>query len=91
MSFRDTEIRTLGIVGSGAMGRGIAQIAALGGLTVRLYDTNQPGHHGRARVSRRYPEQTRRKRQADRSQCRTTRWRAFMRPALSAIWPIAMW
>ena len=41
MSFRDTEIRTIGIVGSGAMGRGIAQIAALGGLTVRLYDTNQ--------------------------------------------------
>ena len=41
MSFRDTEIRTLGIVGSGAMGRGIAQIAALGGLNVRLYDTNQ--------------------------------------------------
>ena len=41
MSFRDTEIRTIGIVGSGAMGRGIAQIAALGGLNVRLYDTNQ--------------------------------------------------
>ncbi|MDB5786217.1 3-hydroxyacyl-CoA dehydrogenase [Caballeronia mineralivorans] len=41
MSFRDIEIRTLGIVGSGAMGRGIAQIAALGGLSVRLYDTNQ--------------------------------------------------
>src|SRR5471032_557022 len=41
MSFRDTEIRTLGLVGSGAMGRGIAQIAALGGLNVRLYDTNQ--------------------------------------------------
>src|ERR1700712_4252627 len=40
MSFRDTEIRTVGIVGSGAMGRGIAQIAALGGLTVRLYDAN---------------------------------------------------
>jgi len=41
MSFRDKEIRTLGLVGSGAMGRGIAQIAALGGLNVRLYDTNQ--------------------------------------------------
>src|ERR1700735_4059412 len=40
MSFRDSEIRTVGIVGSGAMGRGIAQIAALGGLAVRLYDTN---------------------------------------------------
>ncbi|MCS6764911.1 MAG: 3-hydroxyacyl-CoA dehydrogenase [Candidatus Protistobacter heckmanni] len=30
---------TVGIVGTGAMGRGIAQIAALGGLSVRLYDT----------------------------------------------------
>jgi 3-hydroxybutyryl-CoA dehydrogenase len=39
MSFRDSEIHTLGIVGSGAMGRGIAQIAALGGLTVRLFDS----------------------------------------------------
>lgn len=39
ISFRGAEIRTLGIVGSGAMGRGIAQIAALGGLTVRLFDT----------------------------------------------------
>src|ERR1700709_694559 len=41
MSFRDTEIRTLGVVGSGAMGRGIAQIAALGGLTVRLFDAHK--------------------------------------------------
>jgi 3-hydroxybutyryl-CoA dehydrogenase len=40
MSFRDSEIHTLGIVGSGAMGRGIAQIAALGGIAVRLFDTN---------------------------------------------------
>jgi 3-hydroxybutyryl-CoA dehydrogenase len=40
MSFRDSDIHTVGIVGSGAMGRGIAQIAALGGLTVRLFDTN---------------------------------------------------
>ncbi|SAL37826.1 3-hydroxyacyl-CoA dehydrogenase [Caballeronia terrestris] len=40
MSFRDFDVGTIGIVGSGAMGRGIAQIAALGGLTVRLFDTN---------------------------------------------------
>ncbi|TWG85422.1 3-hydroxybutyryl-CoA dehydrogenase [Cupriavidus gilardii J11] len=33
-------IDTLGIVGTGAMGRGIAQIAAQAGLTVRLFDTN---------------------------------------------------
>ncbi|WP_114813450.1 3-hydroxyacyl-CoA dehydrogenase [Paraburkholderia kururiensis] len=33
-------IETIGIVGTGAMGRGIAQIAALAGLTVRLFDTN---------------------------------------------------
>ncbi|SAL44503.1 3-hydroxyacyl-CoA dehydrogenase [Caballeronia telluris] len=40
MSFRDLQVETIGIVGSGAMGRGIAQIAAQGGLTVRLFDTN---------------------------------------------------
>ncbi|AJC19069.2 3-hydroxyacyl-CoA dehydrogenase [Pandoraea sputorum] len=33
-------IDVLGIVGAGAMGRGIAQIAAQAGLTVKLYDTN---------------------------------------------------
>lgn len=33
-------IDTLGIVGTGAMGRGIAQIAAQAGLTVRLFDAN---------------------------------------------------
>ncbi len=33
-------IDTLGIVGTGAMGRGIAQIAAQAGLTVNLYDAN---------------------------------------------------
>lgn len=33
-------ITTIGIVGAGAMGRGIAQIAAQARLTVRLYDTN---------------------------------------------------
>jgi 3-hydroxybutyryl-CoA dehydrogenase len=33
-------IETIGIVGTGAMGRGIAQIAALAGLNVRLFDTN---------------------------------------------------
>ena len=33
-------IETLGIVGTGAMGRGIAQIAAQAGLAVNLYDAN---------------------------------------------------
>ena len=33
-------ISILGIVGTGAMGRGIAQIAAQAGLTVNLYDAN---------------------------------------------------
>lgn len=32
------QIRTIGIVGTGTMGRGIAQIAALAGLTVHLHD-----------------------------------------------------
>lgn len=35
-----SEIQTIGIVGAGAMGRGIAQIAAQAGVLVRLYDTN---------------------------------------------------
>ncbi|WP_241021754.1 3-hydroxyacyl-CoA dehydrogenase [Burkholderia sp. Ac-20353] len=33
-------LETIGIVGAGAMGRGIAQIAALAGLAVNLFDTN---------------------------------------------------
>jgi 3-hydroxybutyryl-CoA dehydrogenase len=35
------DINTIGIVGAGAMGRGIAQIAAQAGLTVRLHDTSR--------------------------------------------------
>jgi 3-hydroxybutyryl-CoA dehydrogenase len=34
------DINTIGIVGAGAMGRGIAQIAAQAGLTVRLHDAS---------------------------------------------------
>ncbi|MFL6683420.1 3-hydroxyacyl-CoA dehydrogenase NAD-binding domain-containing protein, partial [Paraburkholderia graminis] len=48
MTSRNFSIETIGIVGSGAMGRGIAQIAALAGLSVRLYDTN-PAAIGAAR------------------------------------------
>jgi 3-hydroxybutyryl-CoA dehydrogenase len=48
MTSRNFSIETIGIVGTGAMGRGIAQIAALAGLTVRLYDTN-PAAIGAAR------------------------------------------
>jgi 3-hydroxybutyryl-CoA dehydrogenase len=40
MSLHEYRIETLAIVGSGAMGRGIAQIAALGGLNVLIHDTN---------------------------------------------------
>ncbi len=31
----------VGVLGAGAMGRGIVQVAAAGGMRVRLYDTNQ--------------------------------------------------
>ena len=48
MTSRHFSIETIGIVGTGAMGRGIAQIAALAGFTVRLYDTN-PAAIGAAR------------------------------------------
>ncbi|SDV49988.1 3-hydroxyacyl-CoA dehydrogenase [Chitinasiproducens palmae] len=41
MSEQDTPFDIVGIVGAGAMGRGIAQIAAQAGVTVRLYDANQ--------------------------------------------------
>jgi 3-hydroxybutyryl-CoA dehydrogenase len=40
MTPSEIPIRTLGIVGAGAMGRGIGQIAVLAGLRVRLYDSN---------------------------------------------------
>jgi 3-hydroxybutyryl-CoA dehydrogenase len=33
-------IQTVGVAGAGAMGRGIAQIAAQAGLRVKLFDTN---------------------------------------------------
>lgn len=35
-----TDIRVLGVVGAGQMGRGIAQVAAQAGLSVRLLDTS---------------------------------------------------
>ncbi len=34
-------IKTVGIIGSGTMGSGIAQVAATSGCTVKIYDTNQ--------------------------------------------------
>jgi 3-hydroxybutyryl-CoA dehydrogenase len=43
-----TSYRTVGVAGAGAMGRGIAQIAAQAGSIVRLYDT-QPEALARAR------------------------------------------
>ena len=33
-------IKTVGVAGAGAMGRGIAQIVAQAGLRVRLFDAN---------------------------------------------------
>lgn len=40
--------KIIGIVGTGAMGRGIAQVSAEGGMTVRLFDT-EPGAAEKAR------------------------------------------
>ncbi len=39
MKFMNTIYKTVGLVGTGAMGRGIAQLAAQAGSTVKLYDT----------------------------------------------------
>ncbi|MEP5254540.1 MAG: 3-hydroxyacyl-CoA dehydrogenase NAD-binding domain-containing protein [Winogradskyella arenosi] len=36
-----SQINRVGIIGSGTMGSGIAQVAATSGCTVKLYDTNQ--------------------------------------------------
>ena len=36
-----TDIRTVGIVGSGQMGNGIGQVAAQAGMSVLLYDISQ--------------------------------------------------
>ncbi len=36
----DSDDFTLGIIGAGAMGRGIIQVAAAGGLRVKLFDVN---------------------------------------------------
>ncbi len=47
----NSTIQTLGIVGTGAMGRGIAQIAAQAGLTVNLFDTNAQAVAGSTPVS----------------------------------------
>ncbi|MDR2128912.1 MAG: 3-hydroxyacyl-CoA dehydrogenase, partial [Burkholderiaceae bacterium] len=45
-------IRTLGIVGAGLMGKGIAQIAIQGGIEVRLFDTRQgAGEQARAEIA----------------------------------------
>ncbi len=35
-----TDIKTIGIIGSGQMGKGIAHVCAIAGLDVRLFDTN---------------------------------------------------
>ena len=43
-----TPIQTLGIVGTGLMGRGIAQIAAQAGIATLMFDAN-PGAAGKAR------------------------------------------
>jgi 3-hydroxybutyryl-CoA dehydrogenase len=38
---QQSPIKLVGIIGSGTMGSGIAQVAATSGCTVKLYDTNQ--------------------------------------------------
>src|SRR3546814_14774119 len=38
-------IKTIGVIGAGAMGRGIAQIAAQAGLDVLLFDLNAEAVH----------------------------------------------
>ena len=37
----DSDDFILGVIGAGAMGRGIVQVAAAGGLKVKLFDVNR--------------------------------------------------
>lgn len=38
-----TEIRTIGVVGAGTMGHGIARVASVSSFAVPLVDAGQPG------------------------------------------------
>src|SRR5260370_38452487 len=40
------EIQRVGVVGAGAMGRGIAQVCALAGCSVQLFDANEDAVSG---------------------------------------------
>ncbi len=57
------DIATIGVIGTGAMGRGICQIAAAAGLTVKLWDANADAISGArdfvARMLRRQAEKGR--------------------------------
>ena len=37
------EIKSICVVGAGQMGRGIAQVAAMSGLEVKMYDVSEDG------------------------------------------------
>ena len=41
ISNQQSQIKIIGVIGSGTMGSGIAQVAATAGCMVNLYDTNQ--------------------------------------------------
>ena len=41
INHQKSQIFTVGIIGSGAMGSGIAQVAATSGCKVNIFDTNQ--------------------------------------------------
>jgi 3-hydroxybutyryl-CoA dehydrogenase len=47
-----TEIRTIGIVGAGQMGNGIAHVCAVAGMEVRLHDISEERiHQGLATIN----------------------------------------
>ena len=77
---RHDDIKTIGVIGAGTMGNGIAQVFAQSGFAVRLVDVAQP-MLDRARGSHREePRQVRREGQADRRPIATPR-SAGCRPA----------
>ena len=83
------EIQIIGVVGAGAMGRGIAQIAAQAGLRVRLYDTSAEAVASAREALRQTWDKLAQKGQARRR--RRPRSSAWSRPARCPTWRTASW
>ena len=82
------EIQTIGVVGAGAMGRGIAQIAAQAGLRVRLYDTSAEGCCAREALRQTWDKLAQKSSAPPTPRPRSSAW---SRPARCPTWRTASW